>query len=432
MAALSPHFDVIIVGGGPAGCATALSIARHDTPNQFRILVIDDADPDAFKVGESLPAAAKRTLSLLDPSLPIRMAEDTKLGLHAPCTGNASAWASEHLYETYSLMNPYGEGWHLDRARFDETLREACQDRIRKGKFVAIRRVDGPDASSYGWEVDAEMRESGELETFRTPWVVDATGRRASVARKLGATQLKTHDLLAFYILFRTRTSDSETPDRDDRTLIEAAPSGWWYTARLPHSTRLVTYTTAPSDPTARVARTTAGFMYLLVAQTQHIARALGLRSESDPDTADPVYEACAETRYTRSTAAGSSMLQPYAAWEPGPSLSALNSNAVASPGGRGWCAVGDAALAFDPLSSQGLITALTSGLFLGATLARPPSPDDTDARVRDITAAYETVRGKYAQGRAHYYSIVGRFDGAESESAEGVDAGFWRAQRGG
>ncbi|EIW65208.1 FAD/NAD-P-binding domain-containing protein [Trametes versicolor FP-101664 SS1] len=422
---------VIILGGGPAGCATALSIARHDTSNQLRVLVIDDADPDAFKVGESLPAAAKRTLSLLDPSLLSRITEDTKLGLHLPCTGNASAWASERLHETYSLMNPYGEGWHLDRARFDETLREACQDGVRKGKFVAIRRMDGPEAS-YGWEVDVEMRESGELDTFCTGWVVDATGRRASVARKLGATQRKTHDLLAFYIVFSTPDSDASQPDRDDRTLIEAAPSGWWYTARLPHNKRLVTYTTTPSDPTARVARTTTGFTDMLASQTQHIARALA-----------PVYEACgAETRFTRCTAAGSSVLEPYAVWEP--PTHPLNPSAR----GRGWCAVGDAALAFDPLSSQGIITSLNSGLSLGALLARhlcplplPPSENaDTasgEAVVEGITAAYEGVREKYGAGRAHYYGIVRRFDAgdaSESESAEGADAeaGFWRAQRGG
>lgn len=97
-------------------------------------------------------------------------------------------------------MNPYGEGWHLDRARFDETLRGACQDSVRKGNFMAIRRLDGPDAVC-GWEIDAEMRESGELETFRARWVVDATGRRASVARKVNnSCHPSTHGLWLTFI----------------------------------------------------------------------------------------------------------------------------------------------------------------------------------------------------------------------------------------
>lgn len=191
----------------------------------------------------------------------------------------------------------------------------------------------------------------------------------------------------------------------------------------------------------------------MLASQTQHIARALGRGPDPDPDTADrhdvpvlPVYEVCgAETRCTRCTAAGSSVLEPYAAWEPEPPTS--NPTATSSTGtkglarGRGWCAVGDAALAFDPLSSQGIITSLNSGLFLGAMLARHLCPTDDaetasepgDALVSDIKAAYEKVRGKYEEGRAHYYGIVRRFDG-DSESAEGADtdaSSFWRAQRG-
>ena len=82
-------------------------------------------------------------------------------------------------------MNPYGAGWHLDRARFDETLREACGPVLRKGSFVAVRRVEKGDEDNHVWELEAEMKGTGAVETFRARWIVDATGRKASVARKV-------------------------------------------------------------------------------------------------------------------------------------------------------------------------------------------------------------------------------------------------------
>ena len=87
---------------------------------------------------------------------------------------------------------------------------------------------------------------------------------------QLGAKTRKHHDLLAFYFLFDTvEDLDPARPnleDRDTRTLIEASPSGWWYTALLPHRKRLVTYTTSPSDPTARLARNSRSFLDLMMS----------------------------------------------------------------------------------------------------------------------------------------------------------------------
>ena len=125
---------------------------------------------------------------MLHPPLLQRLTDDTSRGLHDICTGNASVWASADLHETYSLMNPYGAGLHLDRAHFDEMLRGACGTMLLKGKFVAVRRtdVDGRNLSPwYGWEVDVRVAESDKKETFRAKWLVDATGRRASMAQKV-------------------------------------------------------------------------------------------------------------------------------------------------------------------------------------------------------------------------------------------------------
>jgi len=105
------------------------------------------------------------------------------------CTGTASVWESLDLHETYAMMNPFGSGWHLDRAAFDESLREhvlaVCDSDISrrsalpKGKFATVRKGRG------GWVVTVDESDSNVTKDYRSRWLVDATGRKASVARKV-------------------------------------------------------------------------------------------------------------------------------------------------------------------------------------------------------------------------------------------------------
>ena len=263
------------------------------------------------------------------------------------------------------------------------------------------------------------------------------------LANKIGAKTRKHSDLLAFYIVFdRVDQGSDDADDNDTRTLIEAAPCGWWYSARLPHGKRLVMYTTSPSNPTARVARTAAGFLDMLHSDTVHIYSSVSGEPAqhilaADPQGGIPLYEIPPGTKFTRCTTAASSILDPYAAWEP-QSPCGGGGRLRNDQQGRGWCAVGDAALAFDPLSSQGIITALNAGAFLGSVLARHLDPSaahgsclEGNAVVQEIHQGYERVREKYEEGRAYYYRSVRRFDGgSQTPQTEERGIEFWRAQR--
>ena len=79
------------------------------------------------------------------------------------------------------------------------------------------------------------------------------------------------------------------------------------------------------------------------------------------------------------------------------------------------WVAVGDAAMAFDPLSSQGMMTALEMGYYVGMVLARLTSNDNLKAEASaEIEEMYRKVRTEYEQKRAYYYGLVKRFQGEE------------------
>jgi flavin-dependent dehydrogenase len=90
------------------------------------------------------------------------------------------------------------------------------------------------------------------------------------------------------------------------------------------------------------------------------------------------------------------------------PRGTAAHSARLDSFAGEGWLAIGDAALAFDPLSSQGMLTALYTGLEAGLTLDAQLS-GDADATTRycqRLTSIYEA----YMRNLSGYYSLEERW----------------------
>ncbi|THV02900.1 hypothetical protein K435DRAFT_962733 [Dendrothele bispora CBS 962.96] len=131
-------------------------------------------------------------------------------------------------------------------------------------------------------------------------WVVDTSRRDAVVAYQLGARTFKFAKLTTYYGLF-TQIPDALRADPDHFSIIEASEHGWWYTAQTPYNrpyypsttynysankfnkynasnVRVVIYYTDESDPSARYAKTSSGFLKLLFRGTFHIARLLTMR----------------------------------------------------------------------------------------------------------------------------------------------------------
>lgn len=348
----------MVAGGGPAGAAAALTLARGGC----RVLLADASPAAAFRVGEALPPAARpllRDLGVLD-----RFLADG----HLPSYGNLSLWGSDRPQEHDHIFDPNGHGWHLDRARFDVLLRGAARD--AGAEVLEGVAIGGMERENGAWRI--RLRTGAAAREVRAAWLVDATGRRSAIARRQGAARKHDDRLVAFYARFRS-TVDG---DSDARTMVESAPDGWWYTALLPSGERVAAWLTDADLADRTALRSPEGFTARL-RESPHLSALFarfGYELHGRP----------------QGTGAGSARLDRFA--------------------GDGWLAVGDAALSFDPLSSQGLLTALYTGLRGGQALARALDGDDDG--IAEYARRLEQVYGTYLRNRLTYYATEQRWGG--------------------
>jgi 2-polyprenyl-6-methoxyphenol hydroxylase-like FAD-dependent oxidoreductase len=300
--------DVGIVGGGVAGCAAAIALARQGRS----VVLFELAGYEHTRIGETLPPRARLLLEEL--GIWQQFADDG----HLPASGTLAAWGSDDLRETQFLFNPYGSGWHLDRRKFEIRFAQwAAEAGARVLRHVRAREIRS--LADRGWRVEVESHERQSLDCAV---LVDASGRASFVARRLGADRLNYDTLVGVYQFFRSPTDLNDT-----RTMVESTRNGWWYSSYLPNASLLAAFM---SDA------------HLLPRG----ARALRAHWRQELDA----------TIYTRrrvDAARPVGMIHTTRA----------NSYQMSAISGENWLAVGDAAMAFDPLSSQGLYNALRSAI---------------------------------------------------------------------
>ncbi|WP_415919898.1 NAD(P)/FAD-dependent oxidoreductase [Tateyamaria sp. SN6-1] len=301
--------DVVIAGGGPAGLAVAIALAERGVD----AVVVDSTGGLSTQRAELLPQGAAAIV--------------TRLGLgHVLHTARViedvvSVWGT-HGHGAHPGLGLHG--WGVDRSLLahDMVARVTGLDIP-----VVTARILSQQRGSDGWTLCL----SGAAD-IRARFVIDATGRAGSIARKQGATALHGQDLVAVTWHMPEHTGA--------RMLAEAAPDGWWYLV-----------------PAATGA--TLGFM-------TEASRAKGIHANPAPclDTAARTLT-CIDVRGAA----------------PRPRLMDSRSAVIDTPFGAGWLATGDASASFDPIASQGLFNALSAGFFAGHAAADTLAGDADAAR---------------------------------------------------
>jgi len=308
------NYDVVVVGGGPAGAATALSLRSH-APH-LSIALIELSNYDKLRIGETLPPAAQPLLERI--GVWQKFVDER----HLPAYGTCAAWGSDSLHENEFFYQTAQRGWHLDRRRFDEMLaREATARGVETWPSAQLISSNAKPEGGHRLKIqNKEERESFIDATF----VVDATGRRSVFATQQRARKILFDRLLGVFGFFQFEREDQFA---ETYTLVEACEEGWWYSALLPDGKLAVAFM-SDSD-IIKAGRLTSSSAWLeLLAMTRHTkTRVRNARLVDRPLTYSSLSQRLA--RFT----------------------------------GDDWLAVGDAAATFDPLSSAGITKGLRSGV---------------------------------------------------------------------
>jgi flavin-dependent dehydrogenase len=378
-------WDVVIIGAGPAGSATAITLASLGQ----RVILIDEQVVAKYKLGESLPPAS---VDIVGHFLGEFESQDSKaFGLYKTA-GNVSTWSSEQLDHADFFFTATGFGLCIDRLAFDEALRLRALEfgaSLRRGvSFESCTRSSEP---GFNWNIT--LSSPSKVEHHRARYLVDCSGRRAVVSRMLDIPIAENEDRLFAYAQWFA----SGIEDDDRFTRIEAVANGWWYSNRVPtndnkENKRLVVFYSDRDLPDGKRAGNSVGFDELLSGTTQ-IAPLLKASA----------YKA---SGVIRGAPANSQRLREFC--------------------GDAWMAVGDAAQAYDPLSSQGIDKALRTGSHAGH-LIHYALMDETDNSlgadnhfIQQYSQQQQQLWDTYLSQRRYYYSIQTRWS----------EQSFWRRRQ--
>jgi flavin-dependent dehydrogenase len=293
------NFDVGIIGGGPAGCAAALTLRARG----HSVVVLDPLRHSPKPTETAVPGLA---------TLLCTLGATDALAACEPCYGFTSNWGRSAPVFRSSLVDPAGHAWFIHRRRFEAVL----HDLVRKaGATWLITRAQAVETHSDTVSIFTTNESRASL---CVRWILVATGSPSWPARHCGS-RVDTFDaLLAIWALLQAPL--------DERLLhVEATDDGWWYVCPADGGASIACFvtdaTTARNGAAPRVAIWNAMF-----GDTQ-LSRKF--------------------SRQTRASALR---------------VVSLDVSAINQCCGDLWVTAGDAAARLDPLGSAGMLTALASG----------------------------------------------------------------------
>jgi len=349
--------EVVVIGGGPAGSATAALLASwgHD------VMLVTRPTPPGGWLAESIPTSARKLFER------VGMLEALDRAELFPNGGNTVWWA-----DGGERREPFPgglEGVHAERAALERTMLSAASATgVRVSHAGPVRRAG---RTGDGWRVEwGDSRVEARA-------VVDASGRAGVLAR---TERVEDPGTATLALVGRWRSEGGWGED-ETHTLIESYRDGWAWSVPISHEIRSVTAMVDPRRTELDRQGDLEAMLLTEIGKTRH------LRGRLASAVREGAARACPASLYGARRHA----------WE-------------------GVVLVGDAGSCIDPLSSYGVKKALASAWLAAVTVhtgltdiaMAPTAAAFFDAREREVYRRYRALSVPFFEqaARAHEHAF--------------------------
>ena len=317
-------FDVVVIGGGPAGCSAEAILAEYGR----RVLVLEREKFPRYHVGESLIPFTYQPLERL--GLVARMKASAFQKKYSVLFVSPNGRASQPFY----FFNRYdretvAQTWQVLRSEFDQMLMEHARARGAEVlEKMTVKELLREGAKVTG--VRAQTK-SGEVVEYRAPMTLDCTGKEAFAAVRNG-WRVKDPYLNKVAVWTYYQGSKREAGVDEGQTTVAFVPEKGWFW-HIPQHNDMVSVG--------------------VVAEGKYLSRD-GVR---DPEKM--FLREVNENLWIKEHLAVGRQVGPYY-------LTSEYSFHARHCGSEGLLLVGDAFCFLDPVFSSGLMLALKSGVMAG------------------------------------------------------------------